>query len=265
MNSKLIALLSGALSLGLMNAASAADMAVKAPPVVAPIPVFTWTGCFIGGHVGGVWATKDWNTAPGDPGIGVNGIVVGTPFGSHDVSGGIGGLQGGCDYQFAGSNWVIGFQGDYGWSNATGGAADQNNNRFFQTTGWQDESRVNALASITGRVGYSWNRFLGYVKGGYAWERDDYSIFRPTTNSLAASASETRGGWTVGIGGEYAFNNWISGFAEYDYYDFGTRRNNLLTATNTVFNVADISERKSVFKLGLNFRWAPGAAVVAKY
>jgi outer membrane immunogenic protein len=108
MKTKLIAVLSGVIGLGAAGAASAADMAVKARPAPVPVPVFTWTGCFIGGHVGGLWADKRWNVAPGDPSIGVAGIAVGTPFGSHTADGWLGGVQGGCDYQFAGTNWVIG-------------------------------------------------------------------------------------------------------------------------------------------------------------
>ena len=34
------------------------------------------------------------------------------------------------------------------------------------------------------------------------------------------SSSETRSGWTVGVGGEYAFLNWLTGFVEYDHYGF---------------------------------------------
>ena len=34
--------------------------------------------------------------------------------------------------------------------------------------------KVKSLASVTGRVGYVWDRFLGYVSGGLDWERDDY-------------------------------------------------------------------------------------------
>ena len=55
------------------------------------------------------------------------------------------------------------------------------------------------------------------------------------------------------------------GYDPYDYYDFGTRRNTFLTPVNATFDVADIRERKSVVKVGLNFRWGPGGAVVAKY
>ncbi len=34
--------------------AFAADMPLKAPPP-PPAPVFTWTGCYLGGSVGGIW------------------------------------------------------------------------------------------------------------------------------------------------------------------------------------------------------------------
>ena len=36
-------------------------------------------------------------------------------------------------------------------------------------------SYVESLSSVTGRVGYAWGRFLGYARGGAAWERDKYS------------------------------------------------------------------------------------------
>jgi len=44
--------------------ADAADLGqrpvYKAPPVVAPVPVFTWTGCYIGAHGGFGWG-RDHN------------------------------------------------------------------------------------------------------------------------------------------------------------------------------------------------------------
>src|SRR5881296_586308 len=39
-------------ALAIAGPALAADIPVKAPPAVAPVPVFTWTGCYIGGHAG---------------------------------------------------------------------------------------------------------------------------------------------------------------------------------------------------------------------
>ena len=37
---------------------------------------------------------------------------------------------------------------------------------------------------VTGRIGYVWDRFLGYVKGGAAWERDNYNRFDIVTGAL---------------------------------------------------------------------------------
>jgi outer membrane immunogenic protein len=183
MHTKLAFVLAAAMGFGGMQVATAADMAVKARPM-APVPAaFSWTGCFIGGNAGGLWARKDWNTASGDP----SGFPVGTAFGSHDPTGFLGGAQVGCDYQFAGS-YVIGIQGDYDWSNTKGSSADAVNAAFFGTTPWTDETRVKSLGSVTGRYGYAWDRFLGYARGGVAWERDDYSIFNPAGLTSATAS-----------------------------------------------------------------------------
>ena len=84
-----------------------------------------------------------------------------------------------------------------------------------------------------------------------------------TANSaIATFSSETRGGWTIGIGGEYDFTDWLTGFAEYDYYGFGTRTVGFPVGP-LVANF-DVKESKSVFKVGLNFKFG-GAPVVARY
>jgi outer membrane immunogenic protein len=232
--------------------AMAADLAVKAPLYKAPPPiaVFSWTGCYFGGNVGGLWVRKDFSISaiPGRP--------PGTPLGGHDADSFFGGVQAGCNYQAG--NWVFGVQADYGWADAVGSHADT----FF--IGFIDRSRTDSLGSVTGRVGYAWGRFLGYVKGGGAWEHDRYYALLAATGATVASATETRGGWTVGIGGEYAFTDNLSGFVEYDYYDFGTRAVTAVSPTGFAFGDVDIRERKSVVKAGLNwkFGWGP---VVARY
>src|SRR6266404_3776070 len=103
-----------ALVLASVGPVGAADMTVKAPPIVSPPPVYSWTGCYGGGHIGGLWARKDWTLQFPDPV---------TPLGSHDANSLLGGLQAGCDYQFA-NRFVVGIQGDYAWSDATGSHID---------------------------------------------------------------------------------------------------------------------------------------------
>src|SRR5262249_1371221 len=144
---------------------------------------------------------------------------VGVSFGSHDADSGLGGFQGGCNYQVGG--WVVGIQGDYAWTDARG----DNINTALMQGPLRDQSRIQELFSVKGLSVYSWDRWLGYVKGGGGWEGDNYDVLSVITGVVQASAAETRGGWTIGVGAEYAFTNWLSAFAEYDYYDFGTRTN----------------------------------------
>ena len=47
-------------ALAMMGPASAADMLVKKAPSPPPVPVWSWTGFYIGGNVGGAWAKSDW-------------------------------------------------------------------------------------------------------------------------------------------------------------------------------------------------------------
>ncbi len=230
----------------------AADLPARAPMYRAPPPVvtyFSWTGCYIGGHVGGVWVQKDWSVGAGDPFF-----APGQNFGSHDANGWLGGAQAGCNYQVGG--WVFGLQGDYAWTDASGSGAD-----LLNGAGSTIASNVKGLASVTGRVGYAWDRFLGYVKGGGAWEKDEYTA---TSAGFIGTASQTRSGWTVGIGGEYAFTNNFTGFVEYNYYGFGNKSVTLIDQFGGIYDVADIKENKSVVKVGLN--WKFGASpVVGKY
>src|SRR6266481_3045677 len=81
----------------------AADLPVKAPPAIAAAPVlFSWTGCYGGGHVGGV-VSEDRTTN-----------VLGNSIG-FSSTGFVGGGQIGCDYQFA-AGWVAGVEGRAAWS-----------------------------------------------------------------------------------------------------------------------------------------------------
>lgn len=144
--------------------AMAADMPVKAPVVRAPVVAWNWTGCFVGGNVGGVWVKSDFTAAPPDP---VQSL------GGHDASSVIGGVQGGCDYQVG--RWVFGIQGDFDWTSARG------QHPSIPAPNFLIRSRAKSLASVTARVGYTWDRFLGYVRGGGAWERNEFdTIFIPT-------------------------------------------------------------------------------------
>jgi outer membrane immunogenic protein len=225
----LLTVVSGSAMAADLSRPAPAPVYTKAPPMA---PVFTWTGCYIGGNVGGLWAKQDWTNAA----LGAESSVT--------ISSWLAGAQVGCNYQV--SQWVFGIQGDYDWSNANGTATD-----VLAAAGSTDQSNIKSLASVTGRVGYAWDRFLGYVKGGGAWEQDNYTV-TIAVPAFVTTLSDTRTGWTIGVGGEYAFTNWLTGFAEYDYYDFGTRAE---TFAGLVAPTINIKDTKSVVKGGLNIKF----------
>ncbi len=227
----------------------AADMALKAPLVPVPI-AYTWTGCYAGGNVGGIWA-RDPETDQ-TPGTGTTGMSSGT----LSPSSVLGGVQAGCDYQV--SRWVLGVAGDFDWTNA------KDTGTVLVFPALNHSMNITSLASVTGRIGYAFvDRFLGYVKGGGAWERVQFNTNFAATGALFASGSDTFPGWTIGVGGEYAFTNWLSAFAEYDYYNFGNRTSAEACASpgcapggaSTVFLGNQLTN--NVFKVGLNLRFNP--------
>lgn len=239
----------GVVAVGLAGAAAAADFPAriytKAPPPV--VAVYNWSGCYVGGDGGGIWSRNNWSL----PDMG------GLPVSSHDVNSWLAGVQVGCNYQFNGG-WVIGLQGDYDFADGTGSSP------HATAPTLTDQSHISGLGSVTGRVGYAWDRFLGYVKGGGAWERNSYLQYFPALGTTFSTSEATRDGWTVGVGGEYAITQNLTAFIEYDYYDFGNDTLTFATVLGTFPHVS-IRETQSVVKAGLNWKFDWASPVVAKY
>jgi len=156
-------------ALVMAGSAFAADirMPIKAQ-VAAPVP-YSWTGCYIGAQVGYGWGNKNFSDPTGT-GFAPAGSVT-----RDNIRGGLAGGQIGCNYQFAG-NWVVGVEGEYAWANIKG---DTLADPFFSGKNTAFSSKTDALASVTGRVGYAFDRVLLYAKGGAAWARDQYHITLP--------------------------------------------------------------------------------------
>lgn len=183
--------------------ALAADLPVKAP-VRAPVaaPIFTWTGCYIGGHVGYGWAREQWDYGYYD------GTDYNLDYGSHTTKGILGGGQIGCNYQTGA--WVLGLEGDFSWTGMDGSHVYDGD--YFHST------KLDWIATLTGRLGYAFGQSLLYVKGGIAWDRGSYNML---LDGISYSDKVTRTGWTIGGGWEYGLTpNW-SFKLEYNFIDFG--------------------------------------------
>ena len=106
-------LLVGAAACWLGGAPSAlgADMPINVTKAPLPPPIFTWTSCYLGGHVGGGWTHKDLT----DPiqvvqdSLSAAPVTSGVTTVSVNPTGVVVGGQFGCDYQFAAS-LVTGFE-----------------------------------------------------------------------------------------------------------------------------------------------------------
>lgn len=205
-------------------------------------PVWSWIGCYAGVHAGGFFGHQHWVNQT------VGGDFFGFSLGEHDQDGVIAGIQGGCNYQ-TGGGVVLGVQGSYAWTDAEGRHASARETGVFY------HSDADSLASVTGRIGYTLDRFLGYVTGGAAWQRDDYWA-TTTILGTAYRASDTRSGWTVGGGGEYALTERLSAFVEYSYYDFGDPKIGLTPQIAVLRHAAvDLEETTNVMRAGLNLRF----------
>ncbi|HJS60443.1 MAG TPA: outer membrane beta-barrel protein [Pseudolabrys sp.] len=234
------------------GAALAADLPTKAP-LPARVAPFSWSGCYIGVHAGAGWSRTDFGDAPGFSFIAPVGQVVEVDSGTSFVGGG----QVGCDYQFA-SNWVIGLAGDFSWADIDGQAVDP----FFagKTVGvpLTVHSRTDFLASATGRLGYAWDRYLIYAKGGVAWSHNKYDVNNFNCFifvSCYSNASDTSVGWTAGAGFEWSFApNWSVLF-EYAHYEFGTNSLTFTDPSNGRSNIFTVNTDIDVVKMGVNYRF----------
>jgi outer membrane immunogenic protein len=255
-NSKLI--LSAAVAVSAMlgtGAASAADMAVKAMPYAAPAPVFSWTGCYVGGHAGaGVLLDQGFQSG--------GGITTDLNADRHGV-GGLAGGQLGCNYQTG--MLVLGIEGEGFWSGMRinvdqfGGI---NGNTLISTASIRNKWDYDVAA----RFGIAIDRALVYGKAGWVFGGFDWNWANMSSDRNQGSA--TLDGLLIGLGLEYAFaNNWTAKF-EYDYLGFNAKNVGFIASclgcTSATFT-ENVSADKHIFKVGLNYLFNATAPVIAKY
>src|SRR5215469_8911567 len=211
------------LALGLgMPAAFAAERPVPAPAYAPPppVPVYTWSGCYVGANAGYSAGRSTHTTVAnsiitggplGVPPPALLGAPAGTSIaGDLDLSGFIGGFQGGCNYQVG--QWVFGFEGDGSATNKEGQNFETSiapfagafSNTFISQT--QERWLVTARGKL-GLSGWGWfgDKSMAYVTGGAAWAKIDTSEFLVGNQTgTGHQESNTRTGWTVGAGYEYS-------------------------------------------------------------
>ncbi len=256
------------LAVALLGATSTVALAAdlpsrRAPPVyVAPVavPVFTWTGAYIGGNAGyafdnnttfnGVrranFVQSRTNGFTGGGQIGYNMQIGNGLFGGLPVLGGFG--NGG-----AGGGLVIGVEADAAYTdlrtNATLGAVPY-------------LARTDFVGTARGRVGLAFGDLLVFGTGGFAYGGVRDTVANATLNKIAT-------GYAYGGGLEYAIptSSFVNFFhssavtlkAEYLHYDLGSQ----------ALGNGNVRNTGNIVRGGINYKFdffgAPAAPVVARY
>jgi len=203
------------------SVAIAADLPAKAP-VMMPAPVATLSGCFVGGGWTYTMVNMD-HSVTNAAGTAVFDI-------GHDNSAkGWGGtVSVGCDYQVS-QSWVIGAFGDWDFTNIKGRYSFNCPAGCVGATSYIGNINDKWAWYAGGRIGYVvMPQLLAYVSGGYTEARFGAVNYFDAVTGAATGLSrleETRGGWFIGAGDEYALGLFRGLYwkTEYRYAEYESR------------------------------------------
>jgi outer membrane immunogenic protein len=231
-------LILSACAFALPTLVQAADLPYRsAPPVFGTaVPVFTWTGFYVGAQAGYAWGdTRNLSvtTRTGRPG----GVSE-----NYSPDGAVGGAHAGVNLQFG--HLVVGGEVDLEATGIEGQTTRAGRNRTELTADWQ--------GSVRGRVGFAADRFMIYGTAGLAFaDIEVHQVNAATRRSESSSDMEL--GYTIGGGVEYAFTNSLTARLEYRYSEFDTIRK-----VSTVFPGQTMEQRDPSFhtmRAGVSYKF----------
>lgn len=196
----------GCAALALTAAAAHADGMAKRGGSVKDAPVaaapFSWTGFYVGGNIGGAWSDRSQNvTFP-------NGNSQVFKFDEDSFAGGV---QAGYQVQMGAivlglETGLTGF--DLAGQRAVDPAVFANRTR---------QSDIDWLFTLTPRIGFVMDRWMVYLKGGYANAEVFNGTTNTTTGALVTGSNRREQGWMIGTGFEVAVAPWVSLGLDYSY------------------------------------------------
>jgi outer membrane immunogenic protein len=173
-------------------------------------------------------------------------------------------VQGGFNWQF--NNFVLGVEGEYTWAGLRGDAHASTLGQNLKTT-----DRIDEIATVTGRLGYAFNNWLLYGKGGWAWARGASDGVIETISGVftgpygGLSSRSSQDGWVAGAGVEWGFApNW-SLKLEYEHIDLGNKTVQVETSGLAPGVLANVSTRIDTVKAGVNYRFNWGGPSASHY
>lgn len=248
--------------------ALAADLPSRAVAPLAPLPIFTWTGFYVGLNAGYGFSSDTDASLVGQAAPNIATVGAGARPASIGIEreGFIGGAQIGYNFQI--NQLVLGVEADIQYTDlqetvnvvtalGAGSAFPGTRNNIFN-------SELEYLGTVRARLGYAFDRTMVFVTGGLAYGEVSTSanLFGPLPANVlqfTGSRSDTEFGWTVGGGVEHAFTNNFSVKAEYLYYDLGntTVAANVIAGSGGVGTGYDVTFKNTghIARVGLNYRF----------
>ncbi len=221
-----------------VRAADAPDpMPTKAPAAASALD---WTGLYLGAHFGPGLGNFDAGTHP------AGGEVL--DFSGSRLKGWLGGFQAGYNVQFP-DRVVLGVEAGLSFTSVNRGT-DVSELVEHETSHF--DSNVDDVATLRGRVGYAFDRFLPYLIGGFAWSRNKIDV--SYESELALSQSRIHLGWTLGAGVEFPIHGNWTGKVEYNYVALGSKTYGSLFLDDEARPGLSFDPRFQSVTVGLNYR-----------
>jgi outer membrane immunogenic protein len=251
---------------------AAADLGARPitkAPIAAPIAAYNWSGCYIGANGGGKWGRYSGDVATaGVVGFAFPGALPGVVTANNDdfSSGGMGGGQIGCQWQSGAFVW--GLEGDIDATSVRQTFVAPVGVGGLIAPGDAVEFRNRWQASIRGRIGYAWDRFMIYATGGVAFADVRATLAPVGIGFVTFEDSQTLTGGTVGGGLEYGITDNLSLGVEYRFSKFG--HENFAFATTPILGVpvtanSDLETHEVTARLNWRFNWFGAGPVAGRY
>lgn len=222
--------------------ALAADAIIQTEVAPARADTFSWTGGYIGLNAGYAGGRTKADTAVNSVPVVVNFARANNVITSslnNSANGFVGGIQAGYNWQI--DKFIYGLETDI--------QAAGIESKFIDSDFTEVSTKIDWFGTTRVRLGYTpVDRFMIYATGGLAYGKIKYEMWNGNV-----SASDTRVGYTVGAGAEYAITQNISLRTEYLYTDLGKLKfDNVGTKNSTS---GEVKLPFHTVRIGVNYKF----------
>jgi outer membrane immunogenic protein len=260
-------LLTTAMLVALGTVAQAADLPRKSVPYkVQSLPMFTWTGFYVGLNAGYAFGNGNAVTT-GTPGFQT---LIAPGFAPASLNtkpdGFMGGLQAGYNMQFGAL--VAGVETDIQFGDLKKSASFTGGSVLGTQLTTSAKSEISYLGTLRARLGFTpAERLLVYATGGLAYGevKTSGSVVGVQAPALvwSGSNSQVKVGYAIGAGAEFAITDNLTVKAEYLYYDLGKTTVNALgnaavrglAPLNGIDYVSRTENTGSLVRGGVNYKF----------